>query len=212
MQSSKYKLVLASKSPRRKELLSWLKVPFVVDFVGIEEISDKQEPRAIAEEIAQFKAEALLDRYRKREDWNITFSPFIVASDTIVTFENKIFGKPKDYDDAKNMLRFLSGKTHEVITAVYMGSLLDGQWKKRVFSCCSEVSFDEITDDVLDIYLDSNEPFDKAGSYGIQGQGLVFISKVKGSYSNVVGFPLSHFVSNLKKHLNLSDGWRDLFE
>jgi len=211
--NKKMKLILASSSPRRKELLEWLNIPFEIVGSGVEEITEKTIPTEVATDLAALKGRDILDVLRKRGEEN----PFIIASDTIVTYEDKIYGKPKDVSDAKRMLLELEGKRHSVVTGVYLSYIDDsGEVHERIFSATSQVTFEKIDRDILDIYLESGESLDKAGAYGIQGRSLCFISKVEGSYSNVVGFPISDFLREFKDflgHANSTNGeWRELFE
>lgn len=218
MKSNKLmKLVLASGSPRRKELLGWLNIPFTIKSSDVEEVTDKVEPFEVAEDLAALKGRDIFNIYSKEEGFAETLFPFIISSDTIVTLGDKIYGKPKDTADAKRMLLELEGKEHQVITAVYFSCLDEnGKMKERSFSCASMVTFEKIDKDLLDIYLESGESLDKAGAYGIQGRSLCFISNLKGSYSNVVGFPLSDFLREFKQFLgheeSVNGEWRDLFE
>ncbi len=213
----KYTLVLASKSPRRRELLGWLEVPFEIHSKEIEEVSDKVSPIDVAEDIAWQKGEAVFNDLKMRKDFNQTYFPLIVSSDTIVTLNGKIYGKPKDVNQAKEMLIELEGKEHNVVTsvAILFEDKNSGEFKKKVFSGETKVFFEKIDRDLLNQYLKSGDSLDKAGAYGIQGQGLTFISKINGSYSNVVGFPLTDFIASLKDILDFSNDseglWRKEF-
>lgn len=208
----KLSLILGSGSPRRKELLGWLDIPFTTVVPDIDEVSNCSKPCDIAIDITTQK----LDATWKLVQDNYAF-PFVVCADTMVVLGDKIFGKPKDREDAKQILNELSGKTHEVITSV--GIKLKCPIKEKSFSkvfyISTKVTFCKIEDTTLDLYLDSEESLDKAGAYGIQGKGLAFIGKIEGSYSNVVGFPLSDFVDEMKNlFLELGypiDNWRSLF-
>lgn len=184
-----------------------MKVPIEVNPSGVEEITTKEHPREIVEELAELKGRDILSLTKEK-----TSNYFIVASDTLVAIGDKVLGKPKDKDDAREMLTELSGKEHEVYTAVYMAC---GD-KEYTFSKLSEVKFTEISPEILELYLEGEEAMDKAGAYGIQGQGLLFVEALKGSYSNVVGFPLSDFVSEMKAFLTRlgHDGekWREIFQ
>lgn len=210
----KYRIVLASASPRRKELLGWLEVPFEIIPSHVEEVTTMTRPHDVAEDLAALKGE---DIYRKLEDSNEVENPFVISSDTIVTLGETIYGKPKDKEDAFRMLNELSGKTHQVVTgvAMFFEDRKTKEKKRVVFSVSTLVTFDSIDKDLLENYVNSNDPLDKAGAYGIQGQGLSFISRIDGSYSNVVGFPLSDFVDHFKKALELEHDslgtWRELF-
>ncbi|EQC47423.1 septum formation protein Maf [Bacteriovorax sp. Seq25_V] len=197
-------MILASASPRRKELLGWLGVPVKVSPSGVEEITEHTIPSEVVADLAALKGRDIKVREANEDS-------FIVASDTIVVIDDEILGKPKDRAHAREMLLKLSGRKHEVYTAVYMGLGA----AEKTFVICSEVTFTKISDEIMDLYLEGDEALDKAGAYGIQGQGLLFVEKLTGSYSNVVGFPLSDFIREMKSFLaengyNSSD-WRSLF-
>jgi septum formation protein len=216
MSDKKYSLVLGSKSPRRKELLGWLNIPFEIITSHAEERSDKGTPKEVAEDIARVKGDAVYKKCAETDGYGKTYFPLVIASDTIVVLGDKILGKPTSVDDARSMLKSLAGKTHLVITGVYIGFLdiKTGKISEKIFSSQTDVQFDEISDDLLENYLATGESMDKAGSYGIQGKGLTFISNLNGSYSNVVGFPLNEFVAQLKAVLGFPGDdkglWRDV--
>lgn len=200
-----YELILASQSPRRKELLSHLGVPFKIVPSNKEEVSLATDPVIFSQEIALLKGRDILHQHHKT---NVI--PVIVSADTIVVLDQKIYGKPKTVEEARLMLQTLSGKTHSVFTAV---AILTAE-KEHCFSVESQVSFDPIPESVLASYLATKDSMDKAGAYGIQGQSLTFISYLKGSYSNVVGFPLSDFLTHFATFLSLDlekSDWRKLF-
>ena len=120
----------------------------------------------------------------------------IIGADTIVIFKDKILGKPKDENDAKNMLKMLSGNTHKVLTAV---CIIDKDEDKTLInSCLSKVTFKKLTEEEIDAYIKTKEPMDKAGSYGIQAFGSLFVTKVEGCYNNIVGLPLNLLYEMLK--------------
>lgn len=200
MESNKLTMILGSQSPRRKELLSWLNVPFVIKTADLDEISNETEPSRIAVDLALQKARAVYEQI-KNEYTNL----FIISSDTIVVLDHKIYGKPKDRDEARAILSELSGRTHQVITGV---SFIFNN-KEHLFFDSTEVTFNKITPDLMEAYLDTKDSMDKAGAYGIQGPSLTFISKVNGSYSNVVGFPLDKIIGELK--FVLGEDWRKSF-
>lgn len=199
----KLKLVLASSSPRRKELMGWLGVPVSVIPSHKEEITDKTSPKDVVEDLARLKGEDVKN--------SLDENHFVVASDTIVAIDGKILGKPKSESHAREMLQMLSGREHEVYTAIYMGA---GKYEK-VFSMCSKVKFAHITDDLMNLYLSHDEYKDKAGAYGIQSRGLIFVESLQGSYSNVVGFPLSDFIIQMKLFLKEMEQdetkWSEIF-
>lgn len=212
MESSREKLpnrlalILGSQSPRRKELLSWINIPFTVMSAELEEISNEVEPSRIAIDLASQKAHAVFDKVIQENP-----SPFVVSSDTIVVLDGKIYGKPKDRNNARVILYELSGRTHQVITGVsfLFKDLESDRIREHLFYDSTEVTFNEITPDLMDAYVATGDSLDKAGAYGIQGPSLTFISKINGSYSNVVGFPLDKVVSELS--IILGKEWRKFF-
>lgn len=172
------RLVLASASPRRAELLTVLGVRFIVQVADVDErVLDGEAPGAYVERVARAKADAVAAADP---------SALVVAADTTVVLDGRILGKPVDADDARAVLRSLAGCTHEVLTAVVAAAA--GRTAARVVS--TAVTFGPITDADLDWYLATGEPFDKAGAYGIQGAGGLFVTRIDGSYHNVVGLPL----------------------
>lgn len=207
MESSnkKFTLVLGSQSPRRKELLSWVNVPFKIVTADLDEISNETDPVEVAMDLASQKAKAVYEKIAGEE------FPFVIASDTIVVLDGKIYGKPKDKTEARTILNELSNRTHLVVTGVsfLFKELSTGKIREHHFYDSTEVTFNEITDDLMVNYIATGDSLDKAGAYGIQGPSLTFISKVNGSYSNVVGFPLDKVVTELG--IILGDGWRRLF-
>ncbi len=189
MESSKLKLILASASPRRRELLGHLKVPFEVLSLNIPEESSATDPVLYSLEIAKSKGAAVFDQCLRSAD-----GLFVVSADTIVSLGNRIYGKPTDRDEARSFLKELAGKTHSVFTAVAVHYAHEADFDGFSFVEESKVTFDEIPPALLERYLDTGDSLDKAGAYGIQGPSLTFISRVDGDYANVVGFPLSRFV------------------
>lgn len=178
-------LVLASASPRRKELLSLLVKEFEVFPANIDETPYDQE---IAEDyvvrMAMEKAVAAADKYKQKLDINTTF----IASDTSVVVDGEILGKPTSFDDAKSMLRLLSGRSHQVITSLCLSNFNNEHVATKYV--VSDVLFRTISDVDIDQYWKTGEPQDKAGSYAIQGLGSVFVQSISGSYSAIVGLPL----------------------
>ena len=196
----KYSLILASASPRRKELLSYIGIPFAIKTVAIEETSLKKDFDDIVQDIAAKKGKASLDKESKDKEFKKSYFPVVIASDTIVCLGQKMMGKPGDINEARVMLKELAGKKHKVYTGVYIGfhELTSGHYKEYCFSCVTEVEFYHFSNDILEHYLLTNDSLDKAGGYGIQGPGQILIKRIHGSYSNVVGFPLSLFITKLK--------------
>lgn len=185
----KYQVILASNSPRRRELLSGLDIDYTVRVMDdIDESYPDNLPCAdIPCYIARKKAEAYKQQMRQDE--------LIITADTVVCVDDTILGKPKDADDAAAMLRLLSGKTHQVITGV---TLLTSE-QEKTFSVVSDVTFDDLSDEEIAYYVTKYRPFDKAGAYGIQEWiGYVGVTSLKGSYFNVMGLPVQRLYNELK--------------
>lgn len=181
------KLILASGSPRRKELLELADVPFEIVVSEIEEtIGAYSSPSDIVMSLALQKASAVAENH---EDG------IVLGADTIVTYESRILGKPSDEAEAKEMLQLLSGKTHEV----YTGVALISKEKTVTFYERTEVTFWELTEEEIDTYIGTKEPLDKAGSYGIQGKGSIFVHHIQGDYYSVVGLPIARLIRELKQ-------------
>lgn len=180
-------IILASGSPRRKELLESLDIPFLIDVVETTECIDTNLPLPQAiEQVAYQKAKAVQPKHP---------DSIILAADTIVCLDGEILGKPHTNENARIMLKKLSGKTHQVITGV---AILE---KDHVdcFHSVSEVSFYPLRDDEIENYIKTKEPLDKAGAYGIQGKGAIFVAKINGDYYNIVGLPVAEVYRHLKR-------------
>lgn len=184
-----YKIVLASGSPRRQQFLKDLDADFEIRLKEVDEIyPDTLQGAEITDFLAELKASAMDDSLSDNE--------ILITSDTIVWHENKALGKPKDRDDAFAMLKSLSGKTHEVITSV----CIKNAGKSETFNETTKVTFNTLSDGEINYYLDEYQPYDKAGSYGIQEWiGLVAIARIEGSYANVVGLPVDKLYQHLLK-------------
>ena len=185
-----YKIILASNSPRRKELLAGLGVEFDVRLIdGIDETYPSNiESHDVAEYIARKKADA----YKQ----SIASNELIITADTVVILDGEIFGKPSNADDAYNMLQKLSGRTHQVITGVCLLT----KTEQRVFKVTTDVTFKELESEEIKYYIDNYKPFDKAGAYGIQEWiGYIGVTSLSGSYFNVVGFPVQRIYTELQK-------------
>lgn len=173
------KIILASNSPRRKELLEQAGIDFEVKSADVEEITTKTKPDEVVIELSQLKAQAVAKENNGR---------VVLAADTVVACDGKILGKPADEDDAFNMLKALSGKAHQVYTGV---TIIAEDGKSQSFAECTEVIMYENSDELIRKYVATKEPMDKAGAYGIQGKGAVLVKEIKGDYNNVVGLPLA---------------------
>lgn len=180
------KLVLASKSPRRSEILKNAGIDFTVRVAEADEtIPDGTKPEDAVVFLAARKALAV----ERAEDETV------LGADTVVVLDDKILGKPKDREDAYNMLRSLSGRVHSVFTGV----CAVGNGISLTFAEETKVEFYPLTDDEINEYIDTNEPYDKAGAYGIQGIASKFIRGIKGDYFNVVGLPISSVYKKIIK-------------
>ena len=193
-------IYLASKSPRRTELLQQVGVKHkIIDIVVNEKINSSNSPQENVRALSVLKCQ---EGVRKVIVEKMRSFP-VLAADTIVVLGDKIFGKPESEPDAIAMLLNLSGKTHKVMTAVTIGIINKDQAKFHTINVSSSVEFATLTEVDCIEYCKTNEPFDKAGSYGIQGYGSAFIKKINGSYSNIVGLPI-HEVVELLKELGIS--------
>ena len=187
---NKINIILASGSPRRQQFFKEMDLHYTIRLKEIEEIYPEHLQ---AEEITNFLAELKASAFENELKEN----DVLVTSDTIVWLNGKALGKPKDYDDAFQMLQQLANQTHEVITSVCLKSID----KTEVFHCVTKVTFSNLSDEAIKYYLDSYQPFDKAGSYGIQDWiGLIGISKIEGSYTNVVGLPTEMLFQKLMNY------------
>ena len=193
-------IYLASKSPRRTELLQQVGVEHkIIDIEVNEKINSSNSPKENAIALSVLKCQEGVRKVITEEMHSFP----VLAADTIVVLGDKIFGKPESEPDAIAMLLKLSGKTHTVITAVTIGIINKDKAKFHTISVSSSVEFATLTEVDCIEYCKTNEPFDKAGSYGIQGYGSAFIKKINGSYSNIVGLPI-HEVVELLKELGIS--------
>ena len=184
----KYHIILASNSPRRRELLGGLGISFEVKVLP--DIEENYPEGLSVAQIAEYIAKEKADAYRKMMAPN----DLIITADTIVVADDEVMGKPVDAVDAQRMLRKLSGKVHQVITGVCL-MITDRQ---RVFSVTTDVTFKQLTDEEIDYYIKTYRPFDKAGAYGIQEWiGYVGVTGLNGSYFNVMGLPVQRIYQEL---------------
>jgi septum formation protein len=172
-------LILASQSPRRKELLQQIQLSFSVMSSNVDEtVAPHLKPHEVVMELAMKKANEISKKYPES---------YVLGSDTVVAHGDSILGKPRSEEEAKKMLAMLSGETHSVYTGV---AILNGE-NQSLFYEKTDVTFWELTPREIDGYIASEEPFDKAGAYGIQGLGAKLVKEIKGDYFSVVGLPLS---------------------
>lgn len=183
-------IILASASPRRRELMKLITEDFkAVSVAANEIIPDEISAENAAEYLAVVKAQGAAAYYN---------TDIVIGCDTTVVADGKVLGKPKDKEECRKFMKMLSGKAHTVIT----GCALIYSHKKISFSESTEVFFRSLTDEEIEEYISTDEPYDKAGGYGIQGKGALLIEKINGDYFNVVGLPVSRLNLELKKFIN----------
>lgn len=184
------RIVLASASPRRKELLGQLGVEFEICVSDVDENISEAMPARLVEELSSRKAEAV---FRQVEG-----DVLVIGADTVVALQDRILGKPKNAEHAREMLRSLQSKEHQVYTGVTMYKRQNEKEVCNSFHECTNVKFYPMTEEEIQWYVNSLEPMDKAGAYGIQGVGARFVEKICGDYNNVVGLPLARLYQELK--------------
>ncbi|MBO4835165.1 MAG: septum formation inhibitor Maf [Lachnospiraceae bacterium] len=185
------KIILASASPRRRELLTMVGMSFDVIVSDCDENISYDGPEDIVRKLSRRKAENVADKLKEEAG-----SHLVVGSDTIVYFNGEILGKPKDEKDAFRMLKELSGCTHVVYTGV---TVIDtGSGRTETFCEATKVEFYPVTDEEIKAYIDTGDPLDKAGSYGVQGLGAFLVKRIEGDYFTVVGLPIAHLLQLLR--------------
>lgn len=209
------RIILASGSPRRRELLRQAGYEYTVAVSDVDEETDTLIPKDYVMQLAERKATDIYnkewvkcadhksntlshERASEREEPHLD-KYIVIGADTVVTLNNRILGKPYDYDDAYNTLNSLSNQTHHVYTGVCIIYFNGETAFTKTFYECTEVTFYPMTHEEIVWYLATKEPFDKAGSYGIQGKGGVFVKEIKGDYNNVVGLPLARLYHELEE-------------
>lgn len=185
------KIILASASPRRREILHNMGLEFTVMPAADEEKTEKVQPPEVVEELSLSKALNISKQVEK--------DTLIIGADTVVAFDGKILGKPKNQKDAFETLKLLQGTTHQVYTGVTILCGDSGEWVPVTFSECTQVTFYPVSEEEILRYVESGEGMDKAGSYGIQGYFGGYVKKIDGDYLNVVGFPAARMFYELKK-------------
>lgn len=189
----KNKIILASASPRRRELLEWAGVNFQVITGNGEEHITETEPSHIVEELSAEKAFQVAETISEEE------GTVVIGADTIVSFQGKILGKPSDKADSRKTLEMLQGNTHQVYTGVTILENTRGKWQKTSFAEKTDVTFYPVSEKEIRDYVKTKEPMDKAGSYGIQGLFGIYVKSISGEYSNVVGLPVGRLFYEAKK-------------
>ena len=188
------KIILASASPRRKELLAKAGISFTVIPAAGEEKRTSENPGEAVQQLARDKAEWVAQSLAESEEGTL-----VIGSDTIVVFENRILGKPKDRRDAAETLEKLQGNTHQVYTGVTVLERKAGKWVEHTFFESTDVTFYPVSREEIQDYIATGEPMDKAGSYGIQGLFGIYVKGICGDYNNVVGLPVARLFHEMKK-------------
>lgn len=184
------RIVLASASPRRKELLQQLGMEYEIVVSDVEEIITETEPSRVVEELSMQKAEAVFRQMKG--------DVLVIGADTVVSLDEVILGKPKDEEQAKSMLRKLQAREHHVYTGVTLYIRKGDNEIRKTFSECTGVTFYPMTESEISWYVETGEPMDKAGAYGIQGLGGRFVERICGDYNNVVGLPIARLYQEVK--------------
>lgn len=197
-------MILASASPRRKELLEQIGAEFVICPAKGEEVITETDPSAVVMELSRQKAEevayGVLIYNEQHADLATPQDILVIGADTVVAYENQILGKPKDEEDARRMLTMLSGKTHSVYTGVTFVFIdKEGRTGEHCFFEKTDVCMYPLKEEEIDRYIQSGDPMDKAGSYGIQGRFAIHIKEIRGDYNNVVGLPVARLYQGLQK-------------
>lgn len=196
------KIVLASGSPRRKELLKQAGYTFTIEVSDVDEQIQEEKPEHLVEELSRRKARAVAETYLGQEETEGKCSgkePLtVIGADTVVAFGGQILGKPAEEEEAVRMLRELSGKTHQVYTGVSLFMIEKGKITgTKTFFVCTDVTMRPLAEEEIRAYVRTGEPMDKAGAYGIQGKAAVFIEGICGDYYNVVGLPVCALVQQM---------------
>lgn len=191
-------VILASGSPRRKELLTQAGIEFSIITSDADETPTKTVPEEIVMELSKRKAEDVYDKVIKEGVFKTEEDNFIIAADTLVFFGQDRMGKPKDKEDAVRMLKELSDNVHDVITGVTILHPVDGELRTATFFEKTKVSVYKLSDEEIEAYVAIGEPMDKAGAYAIQGYFGKYIKKIEGEYANVVGLPIARVYHELK--------------
>ena len=192
-------VILASGSPRRKELLTQAGIAFEVITSDADETPTKTVPAEIVMELSQRKGEDVYERLEREGRIDKTGETLIISADTLVFFKDERLGKPKDKADAFRMIKELSGDVHDVITGVTLTYVNQGQKKQVRFFEKTEVSVYDLDDEEIEAYIATGEPMDKAGAYAIQGFFGKYIKGINGEYANVVGLPIARLYHEIKK-------------
>ena len=194
------RIILASGSPRRTELLQTAGIVHEVVVSGADEDVQEENPARLVEMLSSRKAEEVYERLVQQEP---SGDLVVIGADTVVAADGKILGKPEDEEDARRMLRMLSGRSHHVYTGVTLCGRMGSVRREVSFSEESAVHVAQLTEEEISEYIDSGEPMDKAGAYGIQGAFMKFVSGIEGDYFNIVGLPVSHLYQEMKQFISI---------
>ena len=196
----KKKIILGSASPRRRELLTQIGADFEVRVSNKEEVYHSTVPEEIVKELALMKAENVAEELAEENASGAVKSTVVIGADTIVVLDGKILGKPADEEDAVRMLNSLQGRRHDVYTGVAVLDY-DENGEKHVYnySVGTAVYVNEMTEEEIHAYVETKDPLDKAGAYGIQGRFAAHIDRIEGDYYNVVGLPVSRVYRSLRE-------------
>ncbi len=194
------RIILASGSPRRTELLQTAGIVHEVVVSGADEDVQEENPARLVEMLSARKAEEVYERMAQQEP---SGDLVVIGADTVVAADGKILGKPGDEEDARRMLRMLSGRSHHVYTGVTLCGRIGSVRREVSFSEESAVHVAQLTEEEISEYIDSGEPMDKAGAYGIQGAFMKFVSGIEGDYFNIVGLPVSHLYQEMKQFISI---------
>lgn len=187
------RIILASGSPRRSDILEQAGIPFEVFISHKEEIITKESPSEAVEELSKMKALDVAEHFISHKDY------LIIGADTMVAYEGYKLGKPKDSEDAKRMLLMLQGKTHQVYTGVTLVCDLEEEIRTHTFYAVTDVTMYPMSEAEIEAYVGTGEPYDKAGAYAIQGRCARYIKEIHGEYNNVVGFPIARTIKEIKE-------------
>lgn len=192
-------IILASSSPRRQELLKQIDISYRVEKASCNEsYEDGMGPGQVVLELSARKADNVFDKIISTGD--VSKNIAVIGSDTVVSIDGKILGKPHDQKEAFAMLKTLSGKSHEVFTGVTIMYWINGRISTDSFAECTRVNFRDLSDDEINAYIATGEPMDKAGAYGIQEKGAVLVKGIEGDFYTVVGLPVAKVYESLKQN------------
>ena len=187
-------IILASKSPRRKELLENIGIKPLIIVSDADENIDESNPEELVKKLSHIKAQAVYDKIKADKTIGLHEDDYILGADTIVYANGNVLGKPKDKDDARAMIKTLSGSVHSVYTGF---TLIDSEGNTVSKAVETKVYVYEMSDSEIEDYISTDEPYDKAGAYGIQGLFGKYVEKIEGDYNNVVGLPVSAIYNTL---------------